>query len=138
MMLNQFIFEMGKYIFVVFDGINMMLINKLFKNSKYLVRIYGLNPLFVYLTFRGSCESINCFLMLIFIYFLKKKQTFYCGIIYGVWIHFRVYPIIFGLSFFIYFLRKNIKMSIKFSLGSLIGFGILFGYFYNKYGNEFI
>ena len=72
--------------------------------------------MFIYLTVRGSCESVACAMMLWWYWFGfegdgnsifeekgAKKVVISDGrnyawvsyVIYGLWVHFRVYPIIF-------------------------------------------
>jgi len=47
----------GKIIFVLFDLISMvgLVVLSRASNGTTLVKLYGFNPLFIYLTVRGSC-----------------------------------------------------------------------------------
>lgn len=108
----------GKLFFLAFDVLAMlslaMVARKAFQAS--ILALYSLNPLFIYLTVRGSCESISLALMFSSFYFifstngnvvledgLNKKAPLadnrhspWIGyLLYGLWAHFRLYPIIF-------------------------------------------
>jgi hypothetical protein len=88
------------------------------KNAGIAVKLYAYNPLFVALTVRGSCESITLALMYAFWYYYfggettgnqaglhtisnkinesqpKTTARWLSYLIYGLWVHVRVYPII--------------------------------------------
>lgn len=105
------------------------------------MKIYGFNPLFIYLTARGSIESINTVLYLLTYLLLKgKNNNVLAGIIFGVWVHFRVYPVIFGITILIYISNKfkNWGNIWKFLFGAALGFLVLSALFYLMYGMEFL
>lgn len=105
----------GKLIFVVFDIFAMLALGKMIKPQyrNILVNLYAFNPLFIELTVRGSCESITLALMFWSLYFIfgfngnvnlkfnntlegESRKNVYLGyILYGLWVHFRIYPIFF-------------------------------------------
>lgn len=109
---------MGKIFFALFDVLAMLGLANLIKpqHRRVIVQLYSYNPLFIYLTVRGSCESISLALMFWTWFFIfgtngnailnnnspkninkennqTQKIIGYC--LYGLWVHFRVYPIIF-------------------------------------------
>ena len=105
------------------------------------MKIYGFNPVFIYLTARGSIESINSVYYLLSYLLLKNKKTnFIAGIVYGVWVHFRVYPVIFGISIIIYISNKfrNWGNISKFLFGAGVSFLAISALFYSMYGMEFL
>lgn len=62
----------GKMIFVLFDVlalVGLFCINKP-ENRSSIMKLYAYNPLFIYLTVRGSCESIAVCLMIWCFYFI--------------------------------------------------------------------
>ena len=59
--------------------------------------LYVLNPLIANITTRGSSDSVSCLFIIGTIYFLPSNIS-YAGVLYGLAVHFRVYPIIYGLS----------------------------------------
>lgn len=68
MQVNQYFgFSAGKYIFILFDLLSLLIIQRIFRNSKVPLALYGLNPILIYVTARGSCEAINSFLMFLFV-----------------------------------------------------------------------
>lgn len=106
----------GKLIFVLFDVIAMLGLVVFARQAHKInfLKLYGFNPLFIYLTVRGSCESINMALMFWTLGFIfssngnvclghfaekkledRRRNTWLGYILYGLWVHFRVYPIIF-------------------------------------------
>lgn len=58
MLVNKYLgFSAGKYVLVVFDVLTMLLLVKAYKgvgDCKLALQLYGYNPVFVYLTARGS------------------------------------------------------------------------------------
>lgn len=71
------------------------------------------NPLTVAIATRGSCDSIAVFFVLATLYLLQcQKRYFIAGLIHGISIHFRLYPIIYSLTFYM-FLSKFSFYSIE-------------------------
>ncbi|XP_056644064.1 GPI mannosyltransferase 1 [Diorhabda sublineata] len=61
------------------------------------------NPMTIAIGTRGNCDSLAGFLVLLTLYFLQCKQyAFLAGIVHGISIHFRLYPIIYSLTYFMY------------------------------------
>lgn len=135
---NQFGFSCGKYLFVLFDAIAMVLLAKIFRRGAAPVVWYALNPILIYITVRGSCESIGCCLMFLLALLQQRRRLFLVGVVYGFWVHLRVYPIIFALPFLLYFGRKEIKASAVFLAGCAIGFLPIVLYYYQQYRWEFL
>lgn len=64
------------------------------------------NPLTIAVGTRGNCDSIAGTLVLLTLYYLQnKKKYFTAGVIHGLSIHFRLYPVIYSLTFFMYLSR---------------------------------
>jgi GPI mannosyltransferase 1 subunit M len=114
----------GKLVLSLFDGIAMVLLYLLVsrgdsgKHALLVLKMYAYNPLFIALTVRGSCESITLALMYAFWYCyfggpangnqsglqaITNKVTvrqpdwrlrWGSYLLYGLWVHFRVYPIV--------------------------------------------
>lgn len=109
----------GKIFFVFFDVLAIIGLWKLMKPQyrSGITKLYAYNPLFVYLTVRGSCESLSMALMYWCFYFIFRhngnsglenifnksikifeRNSLSCMlgyILYGLWVHIRIYPIIF-------------------------------------------
>lgn len=64
------------------------------------------NPLTIAIGTRGNCDSIAGTLVLLTLYYLQCQQKFFtAGVIHGISIHFRLYPIIYSLTIFMYLSR---------------------------------
>ncbi|CRL05012.1 CLUMA_CG018020, isoform B [Clunio marinus] len=80
------------------------------------------NPLTMVIATRGNGDAITCALVLLSIYYLLKvqenagnekrneKNVIMCGILHGLAIHFRLYPIFFSLAYYMYLsdIKNNI------------------------------
>lgn len=129
-----------------------------------------LNPFLIYICIRGSCEGITMILAASFWYFYfgtkshgnitpqeriekglierqpKKIKKYISYVIFGLWVHFRVYPVIFVPMLIMHeyhSVKENkLKHAIKFALEfGLISGGVFLGlaiYFYHLYGYDFL
>lgn len=139
---NIFAFEsFGKFLFVAFDlicGYLIIKINNLenVNNQKNVASLcfWLYNPITLAIASRGNAESIMSFFVLVFIFFFKKEYYVYSGIVYAISIHFKIYPITYGLAIFLAIIRfqpsKNIKQFLKsiFYNKNLILFGASFAF----------
>eukprot|EP00112_Aurelia_sp_Birch-Aquarium-sp1_P018449 Seg4402.3 transcript_id=Seg4402.3/GoldUCD/mRNA.D3Y31 product="GPI mannosyltransferase 1" protein_id=Seg4402.3/GoldUCD/D3Y31 len=116
------------------------------------------NPLTLTISTRGNAESFQAILVLAMLFFVIKGCNFVGGIFYGLAIHFKIYPLIYGFPVLLYIGKKNhvqfptqggLKFMIKFLLDlakSSLTFAASTGIticsitalFYNWYGMEFI
>lgn len=65
--------------------------------------IWLYNPLSIAIATRGNSDSIAGFLVLSVLYYLQVKQSYFiAGVIHGIAVHVRLYPIIYSLSLFMY------------------------------------
>lgn len=116
--------------------------------------IWLYNPFSMVIGTRGNGDSIICLLVLLTMYFILGARNgcsmhFITGLIHGIAIHYRVYPLIFSIAYYLYaagpvkrtllsslFLpnRKQIGL-VTGTLFSLVG---LTAFFYSLYGYEFI
>lgn len=118
-----------------------------------LVWLY--NPLPMVIATRGNGDSITSLLVLTSMFcMLKPKehkwQYFIAGLIHGLAIHFRLYPIVFSLSYYIYaghtvdhknFVQQLLmpnRKQLELIAGTIIGLTGLTIIFYHLYGYEFI
>lgn len=70
-------------------------------DSSMLLWLY--NPLSIAIATRGNCDSIAGFLVLGVLYCLQcQKWPFTAGILHGIAIHVRLYPVIYSLALFMY------------------------------------
>ena len=103
----------------------------------------------IILSTRGSADTIICFLVLLTLLFLLKRQFRISAVLFGLSIHFKIYPIVYSLLFFMFcgtntnqeknpkrrFGIRNAMVFVSFSLASLFGLTYIF---YKCYGIEFI
>lgn len=152
----------GKFLFIIFDllcGFLILKINELNMADKdknlYSILFWFYNPITIAIASRGNAESLMSFLVLNFIYFLKRKNYILSGLFYGLAIHFKIYPVTYALALVLYIIQFkklienktliSILKSVMFN-GGLLKFGlssaailcILTYYFYLKYGYIFL
>lgn len=61
------------------------------------------NPMSIIISTRGNCDSIAVFIVLLTLFLLQCKQDYLtAGLVHGLAIHFRLYPIFYSLSYFMY------------------------------------
>lgn len=105
----------GKIIFVIFDLLTGYLIYKVLTRLKRLVSqnaavsstlLWLYNPLPLVVSTRGSSDSIETFLVLWVFYLLTKKNNFFAGVIFGLSIHVKMYPVIYAIGIF-FLLRRH-------------------------------
>lgn len=149
-------FHLGKLIFIAFDLFTGLIIHKLVRQSIHdkkassissrsllLSSIWLLNPMVITISTRGNAESVLCFLVMLALYFLQKGKFVLSGVIYGLSIHFKIYPIIYCLpmSIYVYHTYKN-----QGRFGKLFLFGVSTlltvvgssALMYKIYGSEFL
>ncbi|CAI5028634.1 CPS_HP_G0100110.mRNA.1.CDS.1 [Saccharomyces cerevisiae] len=145
-------FHLGKVIFVIFDLVTGLIIMKLLnqaisrKRALILESIWLLNPMVITISTRGNAESVLCCLIMFTLFFLQKARYTLAGILYGLSIHFKIYPIIYciPIAIFIYYNKRN--QGPRTQLTSLLNIGLstlttLLGCgwaMYKIYGYEFL
>lgn len=102
---------------------------------------WAYNPFTIAISTRGNCDSIAGTLVLLTLYYLQcERKYFTAGVVHGISIHFRLYPIIYSLAFFMYLSqfsfystddrrkRKEIERSIENNSNKPIIHGQFFDY----------
>lgn len=145
-------FHLGKMIFIAFDLLTGMIIQKLLKKcfkprSNFqticLNSIWLLNPMVITISTRGNAESMISFLVMASLYQIQKGNLIVSGILHGVAIHFKIYPIIYSLPIAMYLYQANKSVG-WFKKLFLFGGATLFAllgssaYMYKIYGNEYL
>lgn len=109
-------FHLGKLVFVAFDlftGIIILdLVKKCVKKRDsslplVLSSLWLLNPMVITISTRGNAESVICFLIMLALYLLQKDYLTASAIVYGLSIHFKIYPIIYCIPIAIYLYRRD-------------------------------
>ena len=103
----------GKYLFCLLDifaGYLIYTFVKLFYRhlgpnmdlqAKFCAFLWLYNPLVFTVSARGNAESIVVTLVLITLHLFREKVFVLAGIAFGLSIHFKIYPIIYSVSFFL-------------------------------------
>ena len=73
----------------------------------YASLFYLYNPLTIVICTRGSADCIITFLVLLSLIYLEKGKYYLSAFIYGFSVHFKIYPIIYAPSIFLYLLYKE-------------------------------
>ncbi|SCU82441.1 LAME_0C01134g1_1 [Lachancea meyersii CBS 8951] len=136
----------GKMLFVLSDLLTGALILKLLDSQTQRKRLtlsslWLLNFMVITISTRGNAESVLCFLILLSLYCLRCEQYVLSGLVYGLAIHFKIYPIIYSvpIAVFIYFNRKaGFGALMKIGLSTLVSLGGCCYWMYHLYGYEFI
>ncbi|OTF76952.1 GPI mannosyltransferase 1-like protein, partial [Euroglyphus maynei] len=123
--------QFGKLLFTIFDIIGGILIYNIMDrrySRHYLLWLY--NPFTLIISTRGSAESLICTLVLLVIFCFNKKHHLLAGLCFGFVIHFKIYPIIYTLTFYLALSERNSSLfrsllpnssKIMFIISTLIG-----------------
>nr|ACO15014.1 GPI mannosyltransferase 1 [Caligus clemensi] len=141
----------GKFLFASADlavAKILMVLNRgpSYTSSPYFPLLWLYNPLIIAVSARGNAESILLLLVLLTIYFFKERLFFLSGIAFALSIHFKLYPIIYALTFYnVLTLGKGWRSlldvnvaRIRFVCGTLLTVILLTGFFYYIYGYDFL
>ena len=95
----------GKILFSLLDVLAGYVIYSVV-NGDYSKRIalcfWLFNPLNIIVCTRGNAESVVCVMVLLTLAFLKSGSVRFAAILYGLSVHFKVYPIVYALPFYLY------------------------------------
>lgn len=94
----------GKLVFSALDIICGWLIyqslpTNIARRAYTLIWLY--NPLTLIISTRGSSESIITTLVFLVIFFLNRRQHLLAGLFFGFVVHFKIYPVIYALPFYL-------------------------------------
>lgn len=154
----------GKIVFCFFDLLMAVVMWSLIESqnsdNKYTLFYVGFwiyNPITIFMSSRGSNDNIIALLVYLSLYFLLKRDYIKAGLVYGLSVHFKIYPIIYCIPLYFYIDcdKKAILQGSKsrcqtifsnfftinravFALVSAWTFVLLNGLFYYVYGDEFL
>jgi len=98
----------GKCLFIAMDLLAAYMMYEIVdqqtdsKESKISIAFWLFNPLTITISCRGNAESIMVALLVGMLLALSKKKVHLAAILYGLSVHFKIYPIIYMLSIFLY------------------------------------
>ncbi|XP_066151487.1 GPI mannosyltransferase 1 [Euwallacea fornicatus] len=65
------------------------------------------NPMTLAISTRGNSDSLSCFLVILTLYGIQSNwHPFHVGLIHGLAIHFRIYPIIYSFLYYLHYCSK--------------------------------
>lgn len=76
-------------------------------NSRLFLIYWLFNPMTIAISTRGSFEPILTLLIIGSVYLLVKGHDILAGILYGLTIHLKLYPIIYALSLYFYLVQRK-------------------------------
>ncbi|XP_953179.1 mannosyltransferase, putative [Theileria annulata] len=103
MVFNHYLFnDFGKLLFTVSDLLVGLAIEKTLSASsdlkKYLLSaLWLLNPFVIAISSRGNADTIICLIIISSIYFLKRGHISVSALLFGLSVHFKLYPVIYAL-----------------------------------------
>ena len=102
----------GKMIFIACDLMNGWLLYKISRlrhvdTMRWILGLWNLNPFVAAISTRGSSESVVILFVLGALYLMMRERWRLAAVILGVAIHFKIYPIIYGISFLVYCNRQD-------------------------------
>jgi GPI mannosyltransferase 1 subunit M len=101
----------GKVIFVIFDmiiGAALYLIAQMDQKPRFsgwpivCASLWLFNPIAINVSTRGNSEAIVGSLVLVSLYLLMRGNQILSSLIFGLAVHFKIYPIIFSVAIFFY------------------------------------
>ena len=143
-------FNYGKFMFSFIDILVAMLIKTIVDlNHEYdevmstrCACLWLFNPLVIIISTRGNADCLAAFLVILSLYFLKRRNCLVAGFFHGISVHFRLYPLPLSLGMYLSLRQSNrkfINMSqIKFTLSCLFSLIILTVSSYYFYGYMFL
>ena len=107
-LLNQYThsFHLTKLVFIIFDLLNGVLLLELLSSVK-LAAMWLLNPMVITISTRGNAEAVLCFLILSSLLAFRNGRYVLGSVVYGLSIHFKIYPIIYALPISIYLWERS-------------------------------
>jgi len=123
--------------------------------TKTLVCIWLFNPIVINVSTRGNAEALISVAVLSTLYFLQQQRIVLAGLLFGLSVHLKLYPVIYALSF-VLSIRSENHVSFKwlspahildlitdrrrraFIVSSIVSFSFLTGFSYILYGYRFL
>ncbi|KAJ8681626.1 hypothetical protein QAD02_017418 [Eretmocerus hayati] len=107
--------DFGKILFSIVDILVAKLMRKILIRQNFKQQTANLcallwlyNPLAIVISTRGNADSVAVYLVLWTLYLLQNDHLILAGIIHGLSIHFRLYPLAFSLVMYIHLQEENL------------------------------
>lgn len=138
-------YSFGKCIFSLCDVLCGILVFQIFKNQGIetrknlrLTSLWVFNPYVIYLSTRGSADSLECLFVFLTVFLILKGKIAFSAIVFGISVHFKLYPIVYSLALFCYSLSKSWRKALRFTLISASVYLSLQFLFTEIYGITFL
>ena len=104
------------------------------------------NPLVIGVSTRGSAEAVVCALVLVTLHLFRARVFVLAGLFFGLAIHFKIYPVIYSLSFYLALsdlsgwrslFQVNLAR-VRFAVGTAVALCALTVIFYSRFGRDFL
>ncbi|VVC29524.1 Mannosyltransferase, DXD [Cinara cedri] len=107
----------GKLLFSMFDLATAIVIQRIVSKShpdqsNFCAHLWLYNPLSIIISTRGNADSISCFLVLLTLYAHIQNNYLLSAICFATSVHVRIYPIIFGFTYYLNIDSEKNNMSI--------------------------
>ncbi|XP_020300727.1 GPI mannosyltransferase 1 [Pseudomyrmex gracilis] len=106
--------DFGKVLFSGIDVLIALLIRNILTRQKcnetvkyFCALLWLYNPLTLIITTRGNADSLAVFLVTFTLDLLQRDEVVLCGLMHGLSIHFRLYPLMFSLPMFLSLCENN-------------------------------
>jgi len=150
--------NLGKLLFVLCDVAAGFLIYSILKReagsaaaarestARLSACLWLYNPLVMNVSTRGSAESVVVTLVLLTIHLYQQKVYILTGLVYGLAVHMKIYPIIYCLTLYLPLARgagwrSLLEVStprLRLVTATLLSLGLLTLTFYHLYGHDFL
>jgi phosphatidylinositol glycan class M len=141
--------DFGKLLFSVVDILIAFVIREIMarrKCNEFVKDVCAVswlfNPLTMVISTRGNADSLAVFLVIFTLDLLLRRKIISAGILHGISVHFRLYPIIFSLSMFLSLSNHNRfipnKNQWKLVLSCIFSLSTLTAISYYLYGYKFL
>nr|PVC54585.1 mannosyltransferase [Theileria orientalis] len=128
MVFNELWFhDFGKILFTISDLLVGYIIEKcLWSYPKIdriiLASIWLLNPFSIGISSRGNADTLICLLVLLSLWLIMKRWILLSSILFGISVHFKIYPVIYTLPFILYLYNEGAVQKFKLALSNKIKF----------------
>lgn len=96
----------GKFLFSLFDLLSGVLLYSILQVNHhpplFYTSLWLFNPFVLFISTRGSADALVCCLLFATLLSLYKRKIRWAAFFYGLAVHFRLFPVIFALVFFLY------------------------------------
>ena len=106
----------GKILFCVFDVMVTLVMRRIMQHVSYLPTAtldhvvcccWLFNPFTITISSRGNAEAVQIFLVITALYLVLTNHLVPAGLFYGLSVHFKIYPVIYGVPFLLYLTSKH-------------------------------